>query len=164
MEEEGKEENKEGSNSSAARVYDFPGEPAIVIDGVPEIVSGSSSSAVPSSSNALSIVEPHRSLGLGEWFVGRDVQKLFMGRYYSGKVTEYDKESGWYHVEYEDGDSEDLDWPELKEVLSPLEVGISLKTLAQRVVRNSKKSIPKPGKSGARSQNPQIKTKRTKGN
>nr|AFK37445.1 unknown [Medicago truncatula] len=77
--EEGKEENKEGSNSSAARVYDFPGEPAIVIDGVPEIVSGSSSSAVPSSSNALSIVEPHRKLGLGEWFVGEGCSKIVYG-------------------------------------------------------------------------------------
>ncbi|XP_004493922.1 dirigent protein 17 isoform X2 [Cicer arietinum] len=131
MEENG---NKQESNASATGVYELPGEPAVVINGVPEIVPGCS--AVPSG-NASSIVGTHGNLGLGEWFVGRDVLKLFKGNYFSGKVTDYEKESGWYRVLYEDGDSEDLDWQELKEVLRPLDVTISLKTLAQRVIRKN---------------------------
>ena len=48
-----------------------------------------------------------------------------MGRYYSGTVMEFDKQSGWYRVLYEDGDSEDLDWQELEEVLLPLNAACS---------------------------------------
>jgi hypothetical protein len=159
MEEE--KGNKQEWNASATGVYEIPGEPAVVINGVPEIVPGSCSGP---SVDALSINETRGNMGLGEWFVGRDVQKLFMGRYYSGKVTMYDKETGWCHVVYEDGDDEDLDWPELQEVLRPLDVKIDLKTLAQKVIRKSKKTIPKSEKKSAGSQNLQIKTKKTEGN
>ena len=155
MEEE--KGNKQESNASArTRVYEIPGEPAVVINGVPEI--DPSSSIVPLG-NALGNVKAKGNLG--EWLVGRDVRKWFMGNYYSGKVTQYDKESGWYRVLYEDGDSEDLEWQELKEVLSPLDVTISLKTTAHRVIRKNKKPVHKSGNSG--SQNPETKTKRTKG-
>lgn len=154
--------NKQESNKSATGVYELPGESAILINGVPEIVPGGST-VVPSR-DASSVVETHGNLGLGEWFVGRDVQKLFVGRNYSGKVIDYAKESGWYKVRYEDGDLEDLDWHELKEVLRPLDVTISLKTLAQRVIRNSKKSNNKSGKNNAGSQKRQINSKKTKGN
>ncbi|CAK8543771.1 unnamed protein product [Lathyrus sativus] len=158
--EEGKGKKQE-SNASATEVYAVPGEPAVVINGVPEIVGASS--IVPSC-DALSVFEKDGNMGLGDWFIGRDIQKLFMGSYYSGKVTEYDKETGWYRVKYEDGDTEDLDWLELKEVLRPMDVTVSLKTLVNKVIRNRKKSIHKPGKKRARSQNPQIKIKKTKGN
>ncbi|XP_045799095.1 dirigent protein 17-like isoform X2 [Trifolium pratense] len=131
-------EIKQESNPSATGVYEIPGEPAVVINGVPEIVTGSGNgSGTDPSIDALNIHETRENMGLGEWFVGRDVQKSFMGRYYSGKVTMYDKQNGWYHVVYEDGDNEDLDWPELKEVLRPLDVKIDLKTLAQKVIRKN---------------------------
>ena len=152
--------HKPGSNTSAARIFELPGEPAIVINGVPEITSSNSNTAV---CNASSVIETQRKSGFGEWLEGRQVQKWFLGRYYLGVVTEYDKYTGWYRVYYEDGDSEDLDWKELEGILLPLDVTVSLKTMAQRIVRKNKKSAHKPGKSVAHSQNPQIKSKATKG-
>lgn len=153
--------NQPELNPSAVGVYELPGEPAIVINGVPDIVSNCS--IVPSSSNASDTVETHGHFGLGEWFEGREVRKWFMGRYYSGTVTEFDKDTGWYRVLYEDGDSEDLNWKELEEVLLPLDVTIPLKTLAQRIVKKSKQPVHKSGKNVARTQNPKIKRSRTKG-
>ncbi|KAG5055502.1 hypothetical protein JHK85_008012 [Glycine max] len=149
------------SNASAAGVYELPGEPAIVINGVPDIIPGGCTIAP---GNASSKVEMHAPSGLGEWFEGRDVQKWFMGRYFSGMVTDFDKDSGWYRVHYEDGDSEDLDWQELEEVLLPLDVTVPLKALARRIVRKDKKSVPKSvKKEAAHSQNLQIKRSTTKG-
>ncbi|KAK7337007.1 hypothetical protein VNO77_17563 [Canavalia gladiata] len=148
--------NKHESNASAAGVYELPGEPAIVINGVPDIIPGDGT--IPPR-DASSTVQTHWPLGLGEWFEGREVRKWFMGRYYSGMVTQFDKDSGWYRVLYEDGDSEDLDWQELEEVLLPLDVTIPLKALAQRVVRKGKKSV----KNVAGSPNPQMKRRITKG-
>ncbi|XP_020212664.1 dirigent protein 17 [Cajanus cajan] len=147
---------KQESNASAAGIHELPGEPAIVINGVPDIIP---SDCTVAPHNASCKVETHVPSGLGEWFEGREVRKWFMGRYYSGIVTEFDKDSGWYRVHYEDGDSEDLDWHELEEVLLPLDVTISLKALTQKIVRNGKKSV----KSAADSQNPQVKRRATKG-
>ncbi|XP_027352594.1 dirigent protein 17-like [Abrus precatorius] len=157
---EGNGNKQESSNASATGVYELPGEPAIVINGVPDIIPGAST--IPPS-NASSTVQTHWPFGLGEWFEGREVRKWFMGRYYSGTVTDYDKDSGWYRVHYEDGDSEDLDWQELEEVLLPLDVTVPLKALAQRIVRKGTKSVPKSVKNVAHSQNPQIKRRSTKG-
>lgn len=152
---------KRESNASTADVYELPGEPAIVINGVPGIIP---SDCAITPRNASSKDETHMPSGLGEWFEGREVQKWFMGRYYSGTVTQFDKGSGWYRVHYEDGDSEDLDWQELEEVLLPLDVTVPLKALAQRIVKKGKKSAPKSVKNvAAHSQNPQIKKRTTKG-
>ncbi|KAG4916285.1 hypothetical protein JHK87_053842 [Glycine soja] len=154
---------KQESNASAAGVCEVPGEPAIVINGVPDIIP-SDCTVAPTPHKSSGKVEMHAPSGLGEWFEGREVQKWFMGRYYSGAVTDFDKGSGWYRVHYEDGDSEDLDWPELEEVLLPLDVTVPLKALAQRIVRKDKKSGPKSVKNeAAHSQNPQIKRRTTKG-
>lgn len=158
-------ENQQELNSSAAKVYELPGETAIVINGVPEIPGdcdggGGASPLLKASSS----VETNLNSSLGEWFVGREIRKLFIGKNYLGKVTEYDKESGRYTVLYEDGDEKDLDWKELEEVLLPLDVKISLKTLTQRFIRKSKKPIGKSGKNEAGSQNPKIKKTKTKGN
>ena len=50
--------------------------------------------------------------------VGGTIRKHFHGYgTFEGKVTEFDKETGLHHVEYQDGDGEDLDWEELKDVL-----------------------------------------------
>ncbi|KAJ1397858.1 dirigent protein 17-like [Sesbania bispinosa] len=146
---------KQESNASAAGVYELPGEPAVVINGVPNILSGGNTTL----RNASSTAETHGPSSLGEWLEGREVQKWFMGRYYKGTITEFDKESGWYRVLYEDGDSEDLDWKELEEVLLPLDVTVPLKALAQGIVRKNKKSV----KNIARSQNPQVKKRSMKG-
>ncbi|CAJ1895879.1 unnamed protein product [Sphenostylis stenocarpa] len=151
---------KQESSNSATEVYELPGEPAIVINGVPDIIPGDCSIA---SRGAPSKVETHVLSGLGEWFEGREVRKWFMGRYYSGRVTDFDKDSRWYRVHYEDGDSEDLDWNELEEVLLPLDVTVPLKSLAEEVVRRGNISDSKSVKNVDHSQNPQIKRKITKG-
>ncbi|XP_061366667.1 dirigent protein 17-like [Gastrolobium bilobum] len=156
MEEKG---NQQESNASAAGVYELHGEPAIVINGVPDIIP--SNSTIPFRND--STVKTHFPSDLGEWLEGREVRKWFEGSYYSGAVTEFDNENGWFRVHYEDGDSEDLDWHELEEVLLPMDVTIPLKSLAQRVVRKDKKSVQKSGKNVARSQNPPIKRRTTKG-
>lgn len=151
-------ENQKDLNASATRVYQLPGEPAIVINGVPDCGGG----AAPCL-NAAATVETNLNSGFGEWFVGREIRKLFMGKCYKGTVTEYDKESGWYRILYEDGDAEDLDWKELEEVLLPMDVAISLKGLTQKVIKKNKKPVNKSGKNEGCSQIPKIKKTKTKG-
>lgn len=153
--------SQQQSNASATTVFELPGEPAIVINGVPDIIPSDSTRALCKSS---STVEAPVHSGLGEWLEGREVLKLFMGRYYTGVVLQYDKLTGWFRVLYEDGDSEDLDWQELEEILLPLDVTIPLKSLAQRIVcRKYKKPINKSGKTVSNSQNPQVKRTPSKG-
>lgn len=149
------------SNSSATAVFELPGEPAIVINGVPDVVP---SDSVTTLCKASSTVETSWYSGFGEWLEGREVLKLFMGRYYTGTVLEFDKKTGWFRVLYEDGDSEDLDWHELEEILLPLDVTVPLKSLAQRIVRKNKKPVHKSEKIVANAQNPQVKRMATKGN
>lgn len=131
--------NQKEPNGSRAGVYELPGEPAVVINGVPDITSCDSTTSAP-------IAETHGPSALGEWFEGREVRKWFMGRFYSGSVTEFDKKNGWFRVLYEDGDSEDLDWHELEEVFLPLDVTVPLKALAQSVVKKIAKSAQKDRK------------------
>lgn len=123
-------------DASSARVSEIPGEPAIIINGVPDVCPSNDTS---SPCNAITLAEDGEK-GFGEWLEGREVQKLFGGQYYSGVVTQYDKEAGWYRVVYEDGDSEDLDWHELEEVLLPLDIMVPLKTLALKTIRRTKRS------------------------
>ncbi|KAE8661067.1 Dirigent protein 17 [Hibiscus syriacus] len=113
-------------------VYEIRGESAVVINGVPKI-DPNCSTLVPSNS----IKEDdgsRKEKGYGEWLEGWEVRKLFGGKYYHGRVIQFDKETGWYRVEYEDGDSEDLDWVELEEVLFPVDIGVPLKTVALKVL------------------------------
>lgn len=129
------------SISSSTTVYHLPGEPAVVINGVPEPVSGAEPAAP---SDPLVEAAPARgNPGLGGWMEGREVRKLFGDQYYSGTVMEFDKEAGWYRVVYEDGDFEDLEWHELEEVLVPLDIAIPLKSLALRVIRKTQKTVYK---------------------
>ncbi|KAL5712403.1 hypothetical protein ACHQM5_014582 [Ranunculus cassubicifolius] len=114
-------------------VYEIPGEPATVIDGFPNLDHNDQS--------ALCIATESETLkcsGLGEWMDGREVQKKFGKQVYSGSVVSFDKETSWYRVVYVDGDYEDLWWHELQEILVPLDISISLKTLATK--RLKKKS------------------------
>ncbi|GMN39048.1 hypothetical protein TIFTF001_008280 [Ficus carica] len=124
-------------DASSARVSEILGEPAIIINGVPDVCPSNDTS---SPCNAITLAESDGEKGFGEWLEGREVQKLFGGQYYSGVVTQYDKEAGWYRVVYEDGDSEDLDWHELEEVLLPLDIMVPLKTLALKTIRRTKRS------------------------
>ncbi|XP_062225318.1 uncharacterized protein LOC133923991 [Phragmites australis] len=112
--------------SESASAIKIAREPAIIINGVPDLPPNCTSVAQAEVKNdAESQVDPR----FGEWLEGRKVGKLFGDTYYVGKVVKYDSESNWYNVVYNDGDQEDLEWCELEEVLLPLDITIPLKTL-----------------------------------
>jgi|UniRef100_A0A2N9FBU1 hypothetical protein len=146
--------------SSSTGIFKLSGEPAIVINGVPNV---SASDSTPVLGNTVNDAEINRNTGFGDWLEGRGVQKLFGKQYFSGMVTEFDKESGWYRVVYEDGDFEDLDWHELEEVLLPLEITVPLRSLALKTIRKNKKLLHKSGKNGAQSRTRQVKHVGSKG-
>ncbi|XP_030515058.1 dirigent protein 17-like [Rhodamnia argentea] len=131
-------------NSSSAGVYVLPGEPAIVINGVPKL---NSSNGPPAFSDFKHEAKFPGFQGFGEWIEGREVWKLFEGRYFSGTVVQFDKETGWYRVVYEDGDSEDLEWHELEDILLPLDITVPLKLLALKVIRKGQKPTNKSRRS-----------------
>ncbi|KAF3971162.1 hypothetical protein CMV_005212 [Castanea mollissima] len=99
----------------------------------------------------------NRNTAFGDWLEGRVVQKLFGNRYFSGVVTEFDKEAGWYRVVYEDGDFEDLDWHELEEVLQPLDITVPLRSLALKTNKKIQKLLHKSGKNVAQSRARRVK-------
>lgn len=137
-----KEDNQD---SSTFGIYEIPGEPALVINGVPPVCTDDNDSLLVC--KVESDVDSKINESLGDWLEGREVEKLFGGRLFKGKVTSFDKESGWYRVVYEDGDFEDLEWHELQEVLLPLDVTIPLKTLASKFIKKRQKHETKSGRS-----------------
>ncbi|MQL80574.1 hypothetical protein Taro_013041, partial [Colocasia esculenta] len=122
--------NMEESGPASGAIFQVVGEPAVCINGVPEVSQVLNSSILPRTTNH---AEPCDDPCLGEWLEGREVRKLFGNKYYSGKVVKFDPEMKWYRVVYEDGDFEDLEWHELEEVLVPLDISVSLRTLIQQV-------------------------------
>ncbi|CAN1775604.1 Dirigent protein 17 [Linum perenne] len=149
--------------SPPASVFKLPGEPAVVINGVPPSIAlkteGSAHLIVVERAESQGDDRTCRSdflgsEGFGEWLEGREVKKMFEDKYFSGTVTQYDKETKWYRVVYEDGDFEDLYWEELEPDLLPLEITVPLKTLALKVVRKSQKAVPKVLKT----ENPAVST------
>ncbi|KAL6614209.1 hypothetical protein ACP70R_036479 [Stipagrostis hirtigluma subsp. patula] len=119
--------------SETASVIEVAREPAIIINGVPDLPSDCTSVSQPEVQNDAEsqVVDPR----FGEWLEGRKVRKLFGDTYYIGKVVKYDSESNWYSIVYDDGDQEDLEWRELEEVLLPLDITIPLKTLVMNKCR-----------------------------
>ncbi|XP_016508289.1 dirigent protein 17 [Nicotiana tabacum] len=151
-----KESNAEDSLSPG--VFELPGEPAVVINGLPPISSSADTVLpCPTVTNA----EPRKNSGFGQWLEGREVRKLFGDQYYFGKVTEFDEEVGWFRVKYEDGDFEDLEWHELEQILRPLDITIPLKTLASKIIKRKQRSTQKSGKSGGGTRNQGVKMKKT---
>jgi len=119
-------EGADFKESEAESVIKVAREPAIIINGVPDLPPDCTAGALPEVKNdAKSQVDPH----FGEWLEGRKVRKLFGDTYYVGKVVKYDSEGNWYNIIYDDGDQEDLEWCELEEVLLPLDITVPLKTL-----------------------------------
>ncbi|XP_043702534.1 dirigent protein 17-like [Telopea speciosissima] len=139
---------EEELGTSSAGVFEVSGEPAVVINGVPNV--GCSDNAFLQLDTA-SNVESKQNTGFGEWLEGREVRKMFGEIFYSGTVTNFDRETGWYRVVYEDGDFEDLEWHELEEVLLPLEITVPLKTLALKILKKCEKPSDKSVKHAARS-------------
>lgn len=125
---------KLGELQSSSDVYEIPGEPAIVIDGLPSL-DGCGNSNPPISTGAEAETTAHPVFA--EWMIGRAVEKLFRKQIYTGTVTTYDKSAGWFRVVYVDGDFEDLTWHELQEILVPLDITISLKTLASKRLKKN---------------------------
>ncbi|GLT79284.1 hypothetical protein SLA2020_507770 [Shorea laevis] len=134
--------------SSSTGIFELPGEPAVVINGVPE---ASPSFNVLALSDVKIDAESHEDTGCGEWLEGRRVQKLFGEQYYTGTVTDFDKETGWYRVVYDDGDLEDLDWGELEQVLLPVDINVPLKGLALKLIKKDQKTVHKSGQKMVRS-------------
>ena len=67
-------------------------------------------------------------------YIGREVAKTFKNHgTFKGKVLDYDKQHG-FHVEYEDGDSEDMKESDLLKILT--------KTMGQRTRRKSGRCRP----------------------
>ncbi|EEF37178.1 dirigent protein 17 [Ricinus communis] len=151
-------------------VLELPGEPAIVINGVPDINKSDGSLVVSSTANDTESqrntspdTEILGNASFGEWLEGREVQKWFGEKMYTGTVTEFDKETGWYRVVYEDGDFEDLEWQELEGFLVPLDITIPLKSLALKIIKKSQKSTEKSGKSEIRPKTGKAKSLANKG-
>eukprot|EP00897_Mesotaenium_endlicherianum_P011040 jgi/Mesen1/9965/ME000072S09375 len=57
------------------------------------------------------------TLGGGSALVGRKLKKRFGRKFFKGEVKGWDQGDLWYHIEYEDGDTEDLHWKELEPLL-----------------------------------------------
>lgn len=132
----------DGKESEAASVIKVAREPAIIINGVPDLPPDCTAGSQPEVKNdAESQVDPR----FGEWLEGRKVRKLFGDTYYVGKVAKYDSESNWYNVIYDDGDQEDLEWCELEEILLPLDITVPLKTLVMDKFK-VQGSVPKVGR------------------
>uniref|UniRef100_A0A803NCV9 Uncharacterized protein n=1 Tax=Chenopodium quinoa TaxID=63459 RepID=A0A803NCV9_CHEQI len=104
--------------SLSAGIYELPGEPAVVINGVPNLTAEDGNI----NQGILTTVRLNKSA--------------------SDVMTEFDKETGWYRVVYEDGDFEDLEWHELQEVLQPLDITMPLKSLALKIIHKNQKSEP----------------------
>ncbi|KAH0723182.1 hypothetical protein KY285_006506 [Solanum tuberosum] len=126
----------------APGVFEIPGEPAVVINGLPPV---SSNADVNFPCPIVTNAESHKNSSFGQWLVGREVHKLFGDQYYYGKVIEFDGEVGWFRVKYEDGDIEDFEWHELERVLQPLDITIPLITVATKVNKRKQRSIQEFG-------------------
>ncbi|KAG6627385.1 hypothetical protein CIPAW_15G123900 [Carya illinoinensis] len=136
------------SCTSIKGVFKLLGEPAIVINGVPHMPPNNSTHVL---SNTINNVELNGNTVLGDWLEERTIQKLFGEQYYSGMVTEFDKESGWYRVH------------ELEEVLLPLDIIVPLRSLALKTIKRSKTVVNKSGKSVGHSRISKAKNVASKG-
>ena len=82
---------------------------------------------------------------VGAELVGSRVKKWFETKYYNGTVTEFDEEHKWYKVMYDDGDKEEMNLKELREVLDEV-VGLSKENAITTPKKNTpKKNTPKKG-------------------
>lgn len=119
---------EERDDSITVGVMEIPGEPAVVVNGVPDPSPEFSNDTEAGRLVTDSVSESIEFYGQGEWLKGRKVLKKFGKKYYKGKVKNYDPETNWYKVVYEDGDSEEMEFCELQMVMVPLDIKSPLKT------------------------------------
>ncbi|WMV51421.1 hypothetical protein MTR67_044806 [Solanum verrucosum] len=145
-------DNKE--ESLVPGVFEIPGEPVVVINGLPPV-----SSSVDTFSPLTTVTDAAESLDtvIGPWFEGREVRKLFGNKYYYGEITEFDGEVGRFKVKYENGNVEELEWNEFDQVLQPLNLNIPLAIISTESIRRKKRSIRNSGKSDGGTTNEGVK-------
>ncbi|WMV51426.1 hypothetical protein MTR67_044811 [Solanum verrucosum] len=147
--------NDDKEESLVPGVFEIPGEPAVVINGLPPISSSVDTfSPFPTVTDA---VEESLDTVIGPWFEGREVRKLFGNKYYYGEITEFGEEVGRFKVKYENGNVEELEWNELDQVLQPLNLNIPLATIFTESIRRKQRSIQKSGKSKGGTTNEGVK-------
>ncbi|KAH0722745.1 hypothetical protein KY290_005393 [Solanum tuberosum] len=146
-------DNKE--ESLVPGVFEIPGEPAVVINGLPPI--SSSVDTFSPLTTVTDVAEESLDIVIGPWFEGREVRKLFGNKYYYGEITEFDGEVGRFKVKYENGNVEELEWNELDQVLQPLNLNIPLATISTESIRRKQRSIQKSGKSESGTTNEGVK-------
>ncbi|KAG5581782.1 hypothetical protein H5410_052409 [Solanum commersonii] len=128
--------NDDKEESLVPRVFEIPGEPVVVINGLPPISSSVETfSPLPTVTDA---VAESLDTVIGPWFEGREVRKLFGNKYYYGEITEFDGEVGRFKVKYENGNVEELEWNELDQVLQPLNLNIPLATISTESIRKNR--------------------------
>jgi len=125
---ESSNEVKSSDASTQVGVVAISGEPAIVINGVPDPSPDFLNDIAAKKSVTETILESSEHYGQGEWLKGREVLKKFGRKCYKGKVHNYDSETNWYEIIYEDGDSEEMELCDLQTVMVPLDIKSSLRT------------------------------------
>ncbi|GAA0163563.1 transporter [Lithospermum erythrorhizon] len=159
--------NKDDLDSLPTGVYEITGEPAILINGLPPISATDDDMSTPDENSSSCPIVNGTGLvnnqGLGELLVGREVQKLFGNHLYRGTISEFDREYGWYKVEYEDGDFEDLEWDELVKILQPLDISAPIKTIFMKVPGKKHKSVSKSAKRRSRTKHDDVPNSNTGG-
>lgn len=121
----------DGQVLDSTDVFEVIGEPAIVINGVPNVMPVSTAAILDTTSNPVADDDPC----FGDLVVGRKIQKLLGDQYYFGKVEKFDTETNCYRVVYDDGDSEDMEWHKLEDLLVPLDTSIPLTILALHICK-----------------------------
>ncbi|KAI4331730.1 hypothetical protein MLD38_029885 [Melastoma candidum] len=124
-------------SESDPRIIKIPREPAVVMNEIP--TSGTYPYPSPSLPESMKEWEAPRFGQFGEWMEGREVRKVYQGRYQEGMVGKYEPKTGWYRVVYREGQWEDVEWEELEGIVNPIDVSVSLRSLASRVARRGQK-------------------------
>ncbi|MCO5609055.1 hypothetical protein L7F22_063276 [Adiantum nelumboides] len=135
--------------------------PAEVDNGLPDVLTSDGVEVkVPDATNAAEIIDTAQKSELGggglevtdeeiSAIKGQKVVKKFGRKNFEGEVVDFDPETKWFKVVYEDGDDEDLELLEVKEILA------SAKKKRPRAEGDadgsSQKTAKKPKKTGSES-------------
>lgn len=71
--------------------------------------------------------------------IGSPVAKVFQGRLYYGQVVYFAPDDTLYHVEWSDGDAEDLDWDEFRHATALYSLTMNKQALLSQFARDEKR-------------------------